>query len=133
MAKSRGHPLLIDGGNDIAQLERVRLGLGNHGEDWLQSLIHRRPEILPVAQIEPGLGAIVPVAREVPCGHGYIDNLFVTGEGEIVLAEAKLWANPQARREVVAQALDCCRCRRMSLSQNRTNDRARPLGFQSRN
>lgn len=64
------------------------------------------PEILPIARIEPGIGAIVPVAREVPCGHGYIDNLFVTGDGEIVVAEAKLWANPQARREVVAQALD---------------------------
>jgi len=106
MTKARGHPLLIDGSNGVSTLEKIQLGLGDHNEDWLQALIHERPEILPIARIEPGLGVIVPVAREVPCGHGYIDNLFVTGEGEIVLAEAKLWRNPQARREVVAQALD---------------------------
>lgn len=87
-------------------LERVRLGLGGHGETWLQALIHEQPGLLPVAQIEPGLGELIPLAREVPCGHGYIDNLYLTGDGEIVLVEAKLWANPQARREVVAQALD---------------------------
>ena len=46
------------------------------------------------------------VAREVPCGHGFIDNLFVTAEGDIVLVETKLWRNSQMRREVVAQALD---------------------------
>jgi hypothetical protein len=32
--------------------------------------------------------------------------LFLTPSGEIILVEAKLWSNPQARREVVAQALD---------------------------
>ncbi len=106
MAKARGHPLLIDSSNKITSLQKVRLGQGNYSESWLQSLIHERPELLPIGHIEPGLGALVSVAREVRCGHGYIDNLFVTGEGEIVLVEAKLWSNPQARREVVAQALD---------------------------
>lgn len=90
----------------MVPLERVRLGLGGHGEAWLQALIHEQPGLLPVAQIEPGLGELIPVAREVPCGHGYIDNLYLTGDGDIVLVEAKLWTNPQARREVVAQALD---------------------------
>ena len=40
------------------------------------------------------------------CGHGFIDNLFITPRGDIVLVETKLWRNPQARREVIAQALD---------------------------
>lgn len=106
MGRTRGHPLLVAGGNVAMPLERVRLGLGGHGETWLQALIHEQPGLLPVAQIEPGLGQLIPVAREVPCGHGYIDNLYLTGDGEIVLVEAKLWSNPQARREVVAQALD---------------------------
>ncbi len=55
-------------------------------------MIHDQPQILPIAQIEPGFGDIMPVAREVPCGHGYIDNLYLTGDGGIVLVEAKLWA-----------------------------------------
>src|SRR3546814_2706818 len=46
------------------------------------------------------------MAREVPCRHGLIDNLFVTPSGDIVLVEAKLWRNPEMRRKVVAQALD---------------------------
>jgi hypothetical protein len=61
---------------------------------------------LPVSEIEPGFGAICPVAMEVPCAHGNIDNLYITTSGDIVLVEAKLWKNPEARREVVAQALD---------------------------
>ena len=35
-----------------------------------------------------------------------MDNLYLTPTGEIILVEAKLWSNSQARREVVAQALD---------------------------
>ncbi len=106
MERARGTPLLIDGSNALSALERVTLGAGLYSEDWLQGIIHDQPQILPITQIEPGMTAVVPVAREVPCGHGYIDNLFVTGDGGIVLVEAKLWTNPQARREVVAQALD---------------------------
>ena len=40
------------------------------------------------------------------CGHGSVDNLFLTPSGEIIVVETKLWRNLQARREVVAQALD---------------------------
>jgi len=97
---------VIDGGSSRQALERLQLGSGEFSEAWLQDLIHAEPEILPVGQIEPGFGTLVPIAREVPCGHGYIDNLLLTPTGEIVLVETKLWANSQARREVVAQALD---------------------------
>ena len=106
MTKARGIPCLIDGNNTRQALERVQLGSGHHSEAWLQDLIHEEPNVLPVGQIEPGFGTLVPIAREVPCGHGYIDNLLLTPTGEIVLVETKLWANSQARREVVAQALD---------------------------
>jgi len=77
-----------------------------HSEKWLQALIHEHPELLPVAQIEPAFGRLVPAAREVACGHGYIDNVYVTPVGEIVIVDTKLWSNPQARRKVVTQALD---------------------------
>lgn len=106
MARARGIPFVIEGGGARQALERLQLGAGKYSEAWLQELIHDQPEILPVSQIEPGFGTLVPIAREVPCGHGYIDNLLLTPSGEIVLIETKLWANSQARREVVAQALD---------------------------
>ena len=106
MTKSRGVPCLVSASAGIHGLERILLGSGNYDENWLQNLLHDQPDILPIRQIEPGFGVAVPVARELSCGHGYVDNLYVTPTGEIILVEAKLWSNPQARREVVAQALD---------------------------
>ncbi|MFZ1679440.1 MAG: hypothetical protein WAT70_00350 [Rhizobiaceae bacterium] len=37
---------------------------------------------------------------------GSLDNVFITSNGGLVLVEAKLWRNPQARREVIAQAME---------------------------
>jgi hypothetical protein len=104
--KAVGLPVFIQSDGRSSTLERVALGAGNFDEAWLQALIFDHPELLPISRIEPGFGAIVPIAREVACGHGSIDNLYLTPSGEIVLVETKLWRNVQARREVVAQALD---------------------------
>lgn len=98
--------MLIGADGVRVRLEKLDPGAGEHDEAWLQELAFAHPEVLPIAYIEPAFGELVAVAREVPCGHGYVDNLYVTGAGELVLVEAKLWKNPQARREVVAQALD---------------------------
>jgi len=106
MERARGIPVMVDSGGDRLQLERIQLGRGTHDENWLQELIHDQPSILPVADIEPGFGEPLSLAREVPCGHGIIDNLYLTPSGDIVLVETKLWHNSQMRREVVAQALD---------------------------
>lgn len=105
--RTRGTPLWISGGEEPAiRLERVMLGKGHYSEAWLQQLIFDQPDLLPVGMIEPGFGTLIAAAREIRCGHGYIDNLYVTPAGDIVLVETKLWANAQPRREVVAQALD---------------------------
>ena len=78
--------------------------------DWnerrLQELIHDHPTCLPLDEIEPGIGRLVSVCMELPLRVGSVDNLFVTPEGNLVLAEVKLWSNPEARRKVVAQALE---------------------------
>ena len=75
-------------------------------ERWLQELIHRHPTCLPMDEIEPGIGPLVPVCMELPLRVGSVDNLFITPEGNLVMVEVKLWANPEARRKVVAQALE---------------------------
>lgn len=106
MERARGIPVMVNEAGDRSSLERIHLGLGIHSEDWLQALIQSEPQILPISEIEPGFGEPIPVAREVPCGHGLIDNLYLTPSGDIVLVETKLWRNSEMRREVVAQALD---------------------------
>lgn len=104
--RSIGAPALISATGDMIGLERIRLGEGAHKEKWLQSQLFRMPDLLPIIDIEPGFDRPVSVAMEVPCAHGYIDNLYLTPSGDIVIVEAKLWKNPEARREVIAQTLD---------------------------
>ena len=106
MGRAGAVPVLIGADGTRAGLERIHLGSGQHTESWLQELIHANPSVLPIPDIEPGFGDVIAVAREVPCGHGFIDNLYLTPMGQIVLVETKLWQNSQMRREVVAQALD---------------------------
>ena len=69
-------------------------------------LIMSHPSLLPIDEIEPAFGGLVPVCMELPVPSGYLDNLLVTPSGNIALIECKLWRNPEARREVVGQIID---------------------------
>jgi len=112
--RSYTRPLLVTGlgadGETATALEALPLRVGEQGalydERWLQNLIQRNPHIVPVDQIEPALTPLVPVCMELPTGSGWADNLLMTADGGIVLVEAKLWRNPEARRQVVGQVLD---------------------------
>jgi hypothetical protein len=77
-----------------------------YNEKWLQCLLHRFPESLPIAELEPALSGVIPVGREFPTPSGPVDNVFITSEGGIVLVECKLWRNPEARRKVISQIID---------------------------
>ncbi|MEC4594645.1 MULTISPECIES: PDDEXK family nuclease [Nitrospirillum] len=79
---------------------------GLYNELWLQNLIARHPEILPLADVEPLFADARSICTELPVAGGYADNLLVTPDGDISLVECKLWKNPQARREVIGQILD---------------------------
>ena len=79
-------------------------------ENALRDLLFAWPEILPVHEIDPSVGKIVAVARELVIPDvGRIDALLVDERGKLIVVEAKLWRNPQARREVVGQILDYAR------------------------
>ncbi|TXL70889.1 hypothetical protein FHP25_32750 [Vineibacter terrae] len=106
MAQAQAVPVLISNDNIRCELARIRLGSGMYDESWLQELIHNHPAMLPMSDIEPGFGELIAAAREVPCGHGSIDNLYLTPSGDIVVVETKLWRNSEMRRTVVAQTLD---------------------------
>ena len=78
----------------------------HHDESWLQRLIFEYPQVIPANEIEPGFGRLIPVCLELPTPAGFVDNLYITPSGDLIIAECKLWRNPQSRREVVAQIID---------------------------
>src|SRR5205814_3425820 len=89
--------------------ERLHLVEANdrlYDEAWLQETLRKHPDILPTAEIEPVFHPLIPIGREVTAGTGSIDNLYISHRGYLVLVETKLWRNPEAKREVVAQAID---------------------------
>lgn len=90
-------------------LERIPLDAaagGVQSERWLQEALYRHPESLPVKEIDPHIGPLMPVCMEIETGAGPADILYLTPSGQVVLVETKLWRNPEARREVVGQILD---------------------------
>ena len=101
----------LDASGTALSMERIRFekkdaAENSHDERWLQNLIFSFPQALPVSEIDSGLDTLVPICLEMPLQAGYVDNLYVTEDGDIVVAECKLWRNPEARREVVAQIID---------------------------
>lgn len=100
----------LDARGGASPLERIAVERGrvegSFDEAWLQDLIFRHPELLPVGEISPSHAPLIPACRELGTPVGPLDALFVNPEGELTLVECKLWRNPQARREVVGQILD---------------------------
>ena len=78
-------------------------------EDRLQEILFRHAEALPLDEIDSAYETPVPVCRELSTRAGYVDALYLTPTGRIILAEFKLWRNPSARREVIGQILDYAR------------------------
>lgn len=77
-----------------------------YNEAWLQELLYRHPEVLPIAEIDASYSGLVPLCMEMDTPAGPVDAVFITPTGRLVLLEAKLWRNPEARRKVLAQILD---------------------------
>lgn len=101
-------PLIIRDANQELLLDRVPIsGAGSdHDEEFIQNVVFAHPASLPIAEIDRAYEDLVPVCKELPTDTGYVDALYVTRTGRLVLLEAKLWRNPEARRKVVAQILD---------------------------
>lgn len=103
------NPFLVSASGTSHLLERIPLSSGATGiesERWLQESLFRHPESLPVREIDPHIGPLIPVCMEIETGAGPADILYLTPSGQVVLVETKLWRNPEARREVVGQILD---------------------------
>ena len=103
-------PLLISHNGSSHSLKRIPLSARDssieYNEAWLQNLLFKHPEALPIKEIDPAFSNAVPICIELNTPVGPIDALFVTPQGKLVVLEVKLWRNPEARRTVVGQVLD---------------------------
>lgn len=107
--KSYGLPILIRGSGESDVLTGLALGDSDNdsiSETQLQALIHAHPACLPIREIEGSFEQVVSICREMPVENGQVDNFLMTAAGDLIIVEAKLWRNPEARRKVIAQTLD---------------------------
>jgi hypothetical protein len=106
-----GTPLLLSG-KQTRPLSRVvteHNGTENIQECLLQELIDQQPNVLPICDFYAGATSAFSLGREIPvaigASDGFVDNMLVTDDGHLVVVETKLWRNPEATREVIAQIL----------------------------
>lgn len=103
MSRQHRLPYLMTAGEPPRVLEPAR---ASFDEDWLQAFVYEHPAAIPVDEIEPAFGPLLPLCRELPTDAGPVDLAFVNPVGLITLVECKLWKNPEARRQVIGQILD---------------------------
>lgn len=106
MSERHSGPALVVPTVSYQPLKRLPRAHERFDENFLQELLASHPELLPVDTVREDVGPLVFVGREVPVASGSIDNLYLSTAGCPVVVETKLWRNPQARREVVAQLLE---------------------------
>ncbi len=105
MSKSAyGQPIIIT--EDEKLLKPQQPPKPEEDEKFLQDLIFKHADCLPVSEIDDAYTPLIPVCRELNTHAGPLDILMATPAGKLVIIETKLWRNPDARRKVVAQILD---------------------------
>ena len=96
--------------DDLGKFEKgTRVYTGDvqgKSELWLRDTLFENPELIPIEEIDASFGPLVPLCKELHTNVGKIDATFVSPSGRLTIAEFKLWKNPEARRQVVAQSLD---------------------------
>ena len=102
--KQYSTPILIKD-NEVEVIKQIEKK-GQYNESYIQKLIYDTPQVLPISRIEPIYDNPISLCREMPLKTGFVDDIYVNEDGYITIAECKLWKNPQARREVVAQIVD---------------------------
>ena len=91
----------------IETLARIPVGQAPFEEWVLRDFLADTPSLLPVRHFDPVFSSPVCLGTEFPVsGVGRIDALFLSPSGYVTIVETKLWQNPEARREVVAQIID---------------------------
>lgn len=98
--------------DDEPAMRAERLAFGQtsgRDEAWLRDTLFQYPELLPIGEIDPSYGPLIPLCKELRTPAGPLDLAYVNPQGRLTLVECKLWRNPESRRKVVAQILDYAR------------------------
>jgi hypothetical protein len=106
-----GDFFLLENG-DRSTSKAIRLPLGEtrgRNEAWLRDILFANPDLLPIPDIEPAYGPLLPLCTELRTPAGPLDIAYINPAGRLTLVECKLWRNAEARRKVVAQVLDYAR------------------------
>ncbi|RLA39551.1 MAG: hypothetical protein DRR42_27050 [Gammaproteobacteria bacterium] len=102
--------LLEQENEDAVRAERLAFGeTAGRNEAWLRDTLFEHPEILPIREVDPSFGPLIPLCKELRTDAGPLDIAYINPLGQLTLVECKLWRNPEARRKVVAQVLDYVR------------------------
>jgi hypothetical protein len=94
------------------ELPRIQLtqssgtSTSTYDEAFIENLVMKHPGVLPVEELDSAYSNPVPVCTQLSTDAGYLDALLITPTGRLVIVEAKLWRNPEAKRKVIAQLLD---------------------------
>lgn len=97
-------------GASIRRAPRLPIGdTAGRSEAWLRDRLFEQPDLLPIGDLDPAFGPLLPLCRELRTEAGSIDVTYINPAGRLTLVECKLWRNPEARRKVVAQVLDYAR------------------------
>lgn len=98
--------LLERDGSTPIRAERLAFGdTAGRNEAWLRDTLFAHPDLLPLRDIDPSFGPLIPLCTELRTEAGPLDIAFINRFGRLTLVECKLWRNPEARRKVVAQTL----------------------------
>lgn len=100
--KRTGIPSFLNSQGKRYPLTRVNYTDQRIIEDFLQVSLHNCPDLLPIEELDRSYAPLASLGREII----NIDNLFISPTGNLTLVETKLWRNPEATRDVVAQVLD---------------------------
>ena len=103
--------LLNNQNKSASKFTRVKIiNNSKFDENWLQEKIYSDPSLLEVIDPNYEKIKIIPLCREFSLHNGvsnvFLDILAITETGKLILVECKLWKNPQARREVIAQIVE---------------------------
>jgi len=102
---------ISEDGELLERFVRRPLNIGaQFDEKWLQEVLFANIDLIQPTDASYDRIQLVPLCRELNLNDGirnlFLDILAITETGKLILIECKLWKNPQARREVLAQAFE---------------------------
>ena len=67
--KQHSNPIIIQNGI-VQSLEKLSLGSSEYDESWIQELCFENPTLLPLNEIEPTFGGMIPICKELSTKSG---------------------------------------------------------------